>query len=130
MNSLEVNSNDDTFKRTNAIKDEDACSKTTTPTSSNTIPTFPITKTDNNISTVGNEPPIISDSSQNYSLIYKDLLVPLGNPRLKNLKYIENEIPIYTNLYKIELERNYTLYEYAVNFNYDKDDQYSLSTPF
>ena len=130
MNSLEVNRNDDTFKRTNAIKDEDACSKTTTPTSSNTIPTFPITKTDNNISTVGNEPPIISDSSQNYSLIYKDLLVPLGNPRLKNLKYIENEIPIYTNLYKIELERNYTLYEYAVNFNYDKDDQYSLSTPF
>ena len=130
MNSLEVNSNDDTFKRTNAIKDEDACSKTTTPTSSNTIPTFPIKKTDNNISTVRNEPPIISDSSHNYSLIYKDLLVPLGNPRLKNLKYIENEIPIYTNLYKIELERNYTIYEYAVNFNYDKDDQYSLSTPF
>ena len=130
MNSLEVNSNDDTFKRTNAIKDEDACSKTTTPTSSNTIPTFPIKKTDNNISTVRNEPPIISDSSHNYSLIYKDLLVPLGNPRLKNLKYIENEIPIYTNLYKIKLERNYTLYEYAVNFNYDKDDQYSLSTPF
>ena len=130
MNPLEVNSNDDTFKRINAIKDEDVISKTTTPTSSSTIPTFPITKTDNNISNVRNEPSIISDSSQNYSLMDKDLLVPLGNPGLKNLKYIENEIPIYTNLYKIELERNYTLYEYAVNFNYDKDDQYSLSTPF
>ena len=73
----------------------------------------PNTAPDSNSKNEGSE---ISESSHNNSITDRDSLVPLGNPELKDLKYIENEIPIYANLYKIELERNYTLYEYAVNF--------------
>ena len=130
MNTLEINCNENTFEKKNRIIEEDACSKLTNPNSLNTISSFPISKSDTNISSTRNDVSENSDTSHNNSLMDKDSLVPLGNPGLKNLKYIENEIPIYTNLYKIELERNYLLYEYAVNFIYDKDDQYSLSTPF
>ena len=130
MNTLEINCNENTFEKKNRIIEEDACSKLTNPNSLNTISSFPISKSDTNISSTRNDVSENSDTSHNNSLMDKDSLVPLGNPGLKNLKYIENEIPIYTNLYKIELERNYILYEYAVNFIYDKDDQYSLSTPF
>ena len=129
MNTLEINCNEDTF-RNNAIKDDDECSKATNPISTRTISSVQTSKFDAKISSRRNEPSIVSDSSQSNSIMDRDSLVPLGNPGLKNLNYIENEIPIYTNLYKIELERNYTLYEYAVNFIYEKDDQYSLSTPF
>lgn len=129
MNTLEINCNEDTF-RNNAIKDDDECSKATNPISTRTTSSVQTSKFDAKISSRRNEPSIVSDSSQSNSIMDRDSLVPLGNPGLKNLNYIENEIPIYTNLYKIELERNYTLYEYAVNFIYEKDDQYSLSTPF
>ena len=129
MNTLEINCNEDTF-RNNAIKDDDECSKATNPISTITTSSVQISKIGAKISSRRNEPSIVSDSSQSNSIMDRDSLVPLGNPGLKNLNYIENEIPIYTNLYKIELERNYTLYEYAVNFIYEKDDQYSLSTPF
>ena len=130
MNTLEINCNEDTFKNNSVIKDGDECSKATNPISARTISSVQISKFDAKISSARNEPSIVSDSSQSNSIMDRDSLVPLGNPRLKNLNYIENEIPIYTNLYKIELERNYILYEYAVNFIYEKDDQYSLSTPF
>ena len=131
MNSQEAKCIEDSFKKANTVNTEDACSKTTESASTNIISSFPNsspnTAPDSNSKNEGSE---ISDSSQNNSIIDRDSIVPLGNPELKNLKYIENEIPIYANLYKIELERNYTLYEYAVNFIYDKDDKYSLSTPF
>ena len=129
MTTFEENCNEDTFKKTTSVVSDDACSKTTAQSSTNKISPFPISNFATSTSTIKNTQSEISDSSMNNSMI-ENTLVPLGNPNLKNLKYIESEIPIYANLYKIELERNYTLYEYAVNFIYEKDDKYSLSTPF
>ena len=129
MTTFEENCNEDTFKKTTSVVSDDACSKTTAQSSTNKISPFPISNFATSTSTIKNNQSEISDSSMNNSMI-DSTLVPLGNPNLKNLKYIESEIPIYANLYKIELERNYTLYEYAVNFIYEKDDKYSLSTPF
>ena len=136
METLVNNSNSDTFKRNCSEINDDICSKLTCPSSINSnpktvssfpaqssVPLEPITKNEK-------EKEEFSESSQSNSIIEKDVLVPLGNPNLKNLNYIDSEIPIYVNLYKIELERNYTLYEYGVNFLYEKDDKYSLSTPF
>ena len=127
--------NEDTFTKAVSVINDDICSKDTnikTINTINTISSFPLSANPNTIL----ETPTKSDASENYdsslnkSLNENDLVAPLGKQNLKNLNYIESEIPIYVNLYKIELERNYTLYEYAVNFIYDKDDQYSLSTPF
>ena len=129
MTTFEENCNEDTFKKTISVVSDDACSKTTTQSSTNKITPFPISNFATSSSTIKNNQSEISDSSLNNSML-ESTIVPLGNPNLKNLKYIESEIPIYANLYKIELERNYTLYEYAVNFIYEKDDKYSLSTPF
>ena len=129
MTTFEENCNEDTFKKTISVISDDACSKTTTQSSTNKITPFPISNLATSSSTIKNNQSEISESSLNNSMI-ESTIVPLGNPNLKNLKYIESEIPIYANLYKIELERNYTLYEYAVNFIYEKDDKYSLSTPF
>ena len=129
MNTLEQSCNEDTFKKTSVIND-DICSKDTTIFSTKTISTFPFSTQPEPQPESKIEPSDISDSSRNNSIIEKDTVIPLGNQHLKNLNYIESEIPIYANLYKIELERNYTLYEYAVNFIYEKDDKYSLSTPF
>ena len=50
------------------------------------------------------------------SILEINTIIQLGNQVLKDVKFVESEIPIYANLYKIELKRNYTLYEYAVNF--------------
>ena len=132
MNTLEFKSNADTFKKTTPLSSEDACSKCANPSLKNMISSFPASSSTSVQSTKStkNDPSENSESSHNNSIIEKDILEPLGNPNLKDLKYVESEIPIYANLYKIELERNYTLYEYAVNFIYDKDDLYSLSTPF
>ena len=129
MTTFEESCNEDTFKKTTSVVSDDACSKTTTQSSTNKITPFPISNFTTSTSTIKNNQSEISDSSLNNSMM-ESPIVPLGNPNLKNLKYIESEIPIYANLYKIELERNYTLYEYAVNFIYEKDDKYSLSTPF
>ena len=129
MTTFEENCNEDTFKKTISVVSDDACSKTTAQSSTNKITPFPISNFATSTSTIKNNQSEISDSSLNNSMI-ESTIVPLGNPNLKNLKYIESEIPIYANLYKIELEKNYTLYEYAVNFIYEKDDKYSLSTPF
>jgi hypothetical protein len=41
------------------------------------------------------------------------------NPNLNNLKYCDRKISLKTNLYKIKLNKNYTLYEYAVKFQHD-----------
>ena len=130
MNTLEINANQDTFKKSNSIISDDICSKGTDSTLEKNISPFidQITTIPTSVPKI--EQSEISESSHNTSIIEKDALVPLSNPNLKNLKYIESEIPIYANLYKIELERNYTLYEYAVNFIYEKDDKYTLSTPF
>ena len=130
MNALEINANEDTFKKTTSVVCDDICSKSSCLTGLNTISSFTDQLKIIPSPAPKNEQSEISESSHNTSIMEKDSLVPLSNPNLKNLKYIESEIPIYANLYKIELERNYTLYEYAVNFIYDKDDKYTLSTPF
>jgi aubergine-like protein len=130
MTTLEMHANEDTFKKPTSVISDDLCSKDTNILSSNTISSFPSSIQSVSTPVTKNEPSEISDLSCSNSIIEKDTVIPLGSQNLKNLNYIESEIPIYANLYKIELERNYTLYEYAVNFLYEKDDIYTLSTPF
>ena len=128
MNTLEQQENLDTFKKPECKEDDLLSQKSLqSDTKASVTPfTFTFTSTTTQPSLSSKNDQSVSDSD---SIIEKDL-TPLGNPNLKNLKYIETEIPIYANLYKIELERNYTLYEYAVNFAHEKDDKYTLSTPF
>ena len=128
MNTLEQQENLDTFKKPECKEDDLISQKSLqSDTKASVTPfTFTFTSTTTQPSLSSKNDQSVSDSD---SIIEKDL-TPLGNPNLKNLKYIETEIPIYANLYKIELERNYTLYEYAVNFAHEKDDKYTLSTPF
>ena len=131
MNTLEQASNTDTFKKPQIADDDIDCKKSISTDEQTLVSPFPFSLTSATTQCASlsskNEPSEISDSD---SVTDKDILTPLGNPNLKNLNYIETEIPIYANLYKIELERNYTLYEYAVNFQYERDDKYTLSTPF
>ena len=128
MNTLEQQENSDTFIKPECKEDDLISQKSLqSDTKASVTPfTFTFTSTTTQPSLSSKNDQSVSDSD---SIIEKDL-TPLGNPNLKNLKYIEAEIPIYANLYKIELERNYTLYEYAVNFAHEKDDKYTLSTPF
>ena len=128
MNTLEQQENSDTLKKPECKEDDLISQKSLqSDTKASVTPfTFTFTSTTTQPSLSSKNDQSVSDSD---SIIEKDL-TPLGNPNLKNLKYIETEIPIYANLYKIELERNYTLYEYAVNFAHEKDDKYTLSTPF
>ena len=131
MNTVEQSSNDNAFNQKQFVEDDlDSKQSVTTDAKTNVTP-FPFTLTSTTTQCASlsskNDPSEISDSD---SVIEKDLITPLGNPMLRNLSYIETEIPIYANLYKIELERNYTLYEYAVTFAHEKDDKYTLSTPF
>ena len=130
ITNLELNSNEETYKNSHQIINDDICSKDTNIFSTNTISSFPLSTKSTTGTEIKIEPFENSESSHNTSILEKDSVTPLGNQNLKNLKYVESEIPIYANLYRIELERNYTLYEYAVNFLYEKDDKYSLSTPF
>ena len=131
MNTIEQVSTEETLSKPQ-IPEDDIESKHSISTEAKTsISPIPINLTSTTTQCASlssrNEPSEISDTD---SIPEKDILTPLGNPNLKNLKYIETEIPIYANLYKIELERNYTLYEYAVTFAHEKDDKYSLSTMF
>jgi hypothetical protein len=131
MNTIEQVSTEETLSKPQ-IPEDDIESKHSISTEAKTsISPIPINLTSTTTQCASlssrNEPSEISDTD---SIPEKDILTPLGNPNLKNLKYIETEIPIYANLYKIELERNYTLYEYAVTFAHAKDDKYSLSTTF
>ena len=130
MLEIEEKSNSDTVKKTISVMTDDNCSKSTYPVSTDKISSFPTITPKSPNSDHKIELSEKSESSPNNSICEKDSLLPLGNPNLKDLKYVEAEIPIYANLYKIELERNYLLYEYAVNFLYEKDDKYTLSTPF
>ena len=128
MNTLEEQGSSNTFKK-EVKKEDDIISQKSlqSDTKASVTPfTFTLTSTTTQPSLSSKNDQSVSDSD---SIIEKDL-TPLSNPNLKNLSYIETEIPIYANLYKIELERNYTLYEYAVNFAHEKDDKYTLSTPF
>ena len=131
MNSIEQVTNEDTLKKEQPNEDDIDCKQSVTTDAKTCISPFPFTLTNATTQCASlsskNEPSEISDSD---SIPEKDILTPLGNPNLKNLKYIETEIPIYANLYQIELERNYTLYEYAVTFAHERDDKYTLSTPF
>ena len=131
MNTIEQASNEETLAKPQ-IPEDDIDSKHSISTEARTtLSPFQINLTSTTTQCASlsskNDPSEISDTD---SLPEKDTLTPLGNPNLKDLKYIETEIPIYANLYKIELERNYTLYEYAVTFAHEKDDKYSLSTMF
>ena len=128
MNPNEQPSNSDSH-RNNIIADDDKNSKKSGSTCPQTENKSLPLNINIDASSPRNGPP--SEVSDSDSIPDNFMLTPpLGNPNLKNLNYIEAEVPIYANLYKIELERNYTLYEYAVNFIYEKDDKYSLSTPF
>ena len=124
--------NEDTFTKAVSVVNDDICSKDTNIKTINTISSFPLSANPNTILETPTKSDVSenNDSSLNKSLNENDLVDPLGKQNLKNINYIESEIPIYANIHKIELERNYTLYEYAVNFIYDKDDLYSLSNPF
>ena len=131
MNSLEQASNEETFPKPQIPEDDIDSKQSISTEAKTTISPFQINLTSTTTQCASlssrNDPSEISDTD---SIPDKDILTPLGNPNLKNLKYIETEVPIYANLYKIELERNYTLYEYAVTFAHEKDDKYSLSTTF
>lgn len=63
---------------------------------------------------------------QNQNLIFhraeekeNEILSFVPNPKLCNLKYCDKKIPLKTNLYKIKLNKNYTLYEYSVKFQHE-----------
>ena len=131
MNSIEQKSNENTFEKNKTPEDDLDCKKSISTETKSTISLFTSALTNDNspseTKSAKNEHVDMSDTD---SVPDKDLLTPLGCPKLENLSYIETEIPIYANLYKIELERNYTLYEYAVTFAHEKDDKYTLSTPF
>ena len=131
MNTLEQASNEDTSEKIKMHEDDVDGKKSISTDAKSIITPFPFTltaaTTQNGSMSSRNEPSEISDSD---SVTDKEFPVPLGCPNFKNLNYIETEIPIYANLYKIELQRNYTLYEYAVTFAHEKDDKYTLSTPF
>ena len=43
----------------------------------------------------------------------------LPNPKLAKLKYTNKKVPLYSNLYRISLKKNYVLYEYAVKFQHE-----------
>ena len=131
MNTIEQASNEDTFKKSQIIEDDLDSKQSITLETKTCISSFPfsLTSTTTQCPSLSskNDPSELSDSE---SIPDKDMLIPLGNPNLKDLNYIKEEVQIYANLYKIELERNYTLYEYAVTFAHERDDKYSLSTPF
>ena len=122
MNSIEQQSNEDILKKPQ-IAEEDSESKISLTTedniSTNSVP-FSLVNTSVQAShSSSNKEP--SEISETCSLIKKDIITPLGNPNLKDLKYIKEKIPIYANLYKIELERNYILHKYSVIFAYEGD---------
>ena len=131
MNTIEQASNEETLAKPQIPEDDIDSKHSISTEAKTTLSPFQINLTSTTTQCASlsskNDPSEISDTD---SLPEKDTLTPLGNPNLKDLKYIETEIPIYANLYKIELERNYTLYEYAVTFAHEKDDKYSLSTMF
>lgn len=128
MNPNEQPSNSDSH-RNNIIADDDKNSKKSGSTCPQTENKSLPLNINIDASSPRNGPP--SEVSDSDSIPDNFMLTPpLGNPNLKNLNYIEAEVPIYANLYKIELERNYTLYEYAVTFAHERDDKYTLSTPF
>lgn len=70
----------------------------------------------------------LSESSITESPNFLENLQAVNNPHLKELDYIENEIPIYANLYKLELIKNYNLYEYALKFSYLGDTKNEIPT--
>lgn len=61
--------------------------------------------------------------SSNYPARLDTIDVPdlefIPNPKLTKLKYTEKKVPLYSNLYRIGLKKNYILYEYAVKFQHD-----------
>lgn len=69
-----------------------------------------------------------SSSINDSTLTNHDYLNFLPNPHLTNLPYVESQIPIYANLFKLELKKNYDLYEYAINFIFEGDNHNPLPT--
>ncbi len=115
MNPNEQPSNSDSH-RNNIIAEDDKNSKKSGSTCPQTENKSLPLNINIDASSPRNGPP--SEVSDSDSIPDNFMLTPpLGNPNLKNLNYIEAEVPIYANLYKIELERNYTLYEYAVTLS-------------
>ena len=124
MDSLDKSSNEDNLKRSQIS--EEGSEEKQSFSSEDKASLNLINTSVRNASLPSKEGP--SEISDTDSLPEKDILTPLGNPNLKDLKYISKEIPIYANLFRIELERNYILHEYAVNFAYEGDDKYLLPT--
>lgn len=56
------------------------------------------------------------NSQSTFSCSFEEDLPIVRNPRLQKLPYTEKEIPLYANLFKIILNKNYILYEYSVKF--------------
>ena len=48
-------------------------------------------------------------------------ITSVPNPNFKYLQYAEKEIPIYANLYKLIITKNYTLYQYSLNFSNEEE---------
>lgn len=62
------------------------------------------------------------------SLLHEPPLNFLPNPHLKNLNYIESKIPLYANLFRLQLKKNYEFYEYALDFIFDGDNHNPIPT--
>jgi len=52
---------------------------------------------------------------------FDEEITSVPNPNFKYLQYAEKEIPIYANLYKLIITKNYTLYQYSLNFSNEND---------
>ena len=58
----------------------------------------------------------------------KNQIKYLQNPHLSNLKYIERNVSLYSNLYKIIITENKDLYEYALDFKINDGSEHLVST--
>ena len=87
MNSIEQVTNEDTLKKEQPNEDDIDCKQSVTTDAKTCISPFPFTLTNATTQCASlsskNEPSEISDSD---SIPEKDILIPLGNPNLKNLK--------------------------------------------
>ena len=96
MDSLQQSNKDDSLKKSQTqIADEEPEGKQSF-SSEEKAPINLVNIPSQNVSYASKkDPSAISDTD---SLPEKVILTPLGNPNLKDLKYISKEIPIYANL--------------------------------
>ena len=61
------------------------------------------------------------------SNLFFEEITPVPNPNFKKLTYAEEEIPIYANLFKLIITKNYTLYQYSLHFLIENEKPISSS---